>query len=88
MCGLIDLRDTYHDSVGALRSLQQLHASSLTHTQRELSLLSELRRMHQSRQTALQRDAAEADTRARQIPYFQVKKKEYDRDVHDIEVRG
>ena len=87
MCGLIDLRDTYHGSADALRALQQLHASSLAHTQRELALLSELRRLHQARQASLQHDAAEVDQKARQIPYFQVKKKEYDRDVHEIEVR-
>jgi len=88
MCALIDLRDSYHGSVDALRSLHQLHASSLSHTQRELTLLSELRRLHERRQTALQQRAPDVDAKAKQIPYFQVKKKEYDRDVHEIEVRN
>ena len=86
MCALIDARDSYHDRLSSFRELQRAYRACLGATQAELGLLAELRRMHSARQATRQASTELQASQAQQIPYFQIKKKEYEREVQDTEV--
>ncbi len=87
MLALVDLRDSYHDSIRALRSAQAAHSSVQAATSRELSLLSELRRLSAVMQNCREKQAPTAAAQSQQLAYFKVKKGEYERDAGDISSR-
>jgi hypothetical protein len=84
---MIDLRDRCSTSLCDLDTLRMMEAALTTSTREEVALVSELRRFHSASECALLAEAVDVEQKKKQMPYFTVKRLEYNTSITELERR-
>jgi len=85
LLGLLDVRDRFHRSTDSLAEAEQLLADLRRETVQAESMRSELQHLCAARDSIIRERRVEAETKKKQMAYFDTKRKEYEQDTKEIE---